>query len=172
MSGENSLYSAGRVQIGRYFLTSSTFPFFVNHFFFRILLHVSGVQSSCFITSLNIGLVISFVISSHVLMSSARSPLLSLALPFFEAVDDSLHFILCELWYFIFHIIDMAFSFDVHSCFRVVRVLHFFSELIFSIEIAVEFTEGMAIPFLDVIVSPLSFFAFGMSVFFSSRLYA
>ena len=38
----------------------------------------------------------SFVVSSDVLMSSARIPLLSLALPFFQAINGSLYFILCE----------------------------------------------------------------------------
>ena len=34
---------------------------------------------------------------------------------FFEATNGSLHFILCELWYFICYLIDMAFSFDIQS---------------------------------------------------------
>ena len=81
LSVENSLYSAGRAQIGRQLPTSSTFPSFVNHFY-TYFLHVSGVQSSCFITSLKICHIISFAVSSHVFMSSAQIPLLSLALPF------------------------------------------------------------------------------------------
>ena len=43
------------------------------------------------------------------------------------------------------------------------KVLHFFSELIFSIKLAVEFTENIGNSFLNVIVSLLSFFTFGMS---------
>ena len=61
--------------------------------------------------------------------------------------------ILCELWYFIFH----------------VHVLKL-SKLSFGIELAVEFTEMFAIPFLDVIVSPLFFFRDDRS--FTSRFHA
>ena len=49
----------------------------------RILRQVVGVQSSCFSISLKICLVISFVFSLHASMSSARTPLQSLAIPFF-----------------------------------------------------------------------------------------
>ena len=49
----------------------------------RILRQVVGVQASCFSISLKICLVISFVFSLHASMSSARTPLQSLALPFF-----------------------------------------------------------------------------------------
>ena len=48
----------------------------------RVLCHVSGVQLSCLNTSLKICFGISFVTLSQVLISSARIPLLSLALPF------------------------------------------------------------------------------------------
>ena len=42
-------------------------------------------------------------------MSSARIPLLSLAFTFLEAINGSLYFILCVLWYFISHVIIAAF---------------------------------------------------------------
>ena len=61
--------------------TSSSFPFLWISFI-RILRHISGVQLSCFNTSLKINFIMSFVSLSQVLMSSARIPLLSLALPF------------------------------------------------------------------------------------------
>ena len=53
--------------------------------FMRILRKVVGVQSSCFSISLKICLVISFVFSLHASMSSTRTPLQSLALPFFPS---------------------------------------------------------------------------------------
>ena len=49
----------------------------------RILRQVVGVQSSCFSISLKICLFISFVFSLRASMSSARTPLQSLAIPFF-----------------------------------------------------------------------------------------
>ena len=78
---DNSLYCAGEVQIRRWFPTSSSF-LFLWIIFIRTLCHVSGVQLSCFNTSLKICFTIPFVATSQFLMSSARIPLLSLALPF------------------------------------------------------------------------------------------
>ena len=42
-----------------------------------------------------------------------------------------------------FLVVIAAFTFCVHSSFRVVRVLHFFSESFFSIKLAVEFTANI-----------------------------
>ena len=77
-------------------------------------------------------------------MSSARIPLLSLALPFFEFIDGSLYFHLCEILYFISRVFVVAFLLCVHSCFQVLMVMYF--SLIqedFGIKFAVQFNEDI-----------------------------
>ena len=91
--------------------------------FMRILRHVSEVQLPCFITLLKICLIISFVVSSHVLMSPARIPLLSLALPL------SLLFAVCTS-----SSVISGFYF-VCSCFRIRWVLQLLSRSFICIQI-------------------------------------
>ena len=98
------------------------------------------VQSSCFNTSLKVCLVISFVVSSLVLTSSAG---VVTCFSFIEAINGSLYFNLCELWYFISQVFVIAFLLGVHSYFQVLRVLYFFSKPIFGIQLAVKCTEDI-----------------------------
>ena len=79
------------------------------------------------------------------------------------------------VWTLVFHFSRHrhgSLSFGVLSCFRVVRVLHFFSELIFSIKLAVEFTRdiGTSFPWCDCLA--IVIFHFRDERFLSSRFYA
>ena len=92
-------------------------------------------------------LIISFVVSSHVLMSSARIPFLSLALPFLKLPMaacisfrvNSVISCLTSSWKLFFSVFLLLF--------QVLRVLYFFFEVVFSIWIAVEFIDDIYNPF-------------------------
>ena len=100
----------------------------------------------CLSTSMKICLTISFVSSSHVLVSSALIPLLSPVLPFFfESVDGSLQFFSREFWNFVrlFHVGSLI---DLLCCFQ----SHFLSDsssvsscLFIIIQFAVEFSKDI-----------------------------
>ena len=81
-----------------------------------------------------------------------------------------MYFILCELWYFIFHVFKTSFLLIVHSCF--LRVLYFFSRLSFGIWHAVEFTKGICNSFSGCDCLAFVVFHSRMNVFFPSRFYA
>ena len=104
---------------------------FLNITLIRILCQVWRVHSFCFIISLKICLIISFVSSSHSLMSSALITMPSLALPLLRRLMASCIF--CELWN-LFHALSFscvvflaifpsfAFFVRLHSLFIIVVV--------------------------------------------------
>ena len=118
-------------------------------------------------SSLEICLTVSFVSSSHVLMSSALIPLLSPAFPFPESVNGSLQCFCRELWNF-FHLFytGTLISFVIVRLVLVDFQLCFFRLVIWHHSLLLNSPKILAIPLLDVMISPFSFLTFGMSVLF------
>ena len=134
---------------------------------FVLLLSVSCASASTSVLSasaaaLKICLTISFVSSSQALMSSARIPLLSGDLPFFEFPDRILQFFTRDFWYSR-HFFSVA---DVHVS---VPFISIFVLLIVVVIFLWNSPKTLAIPLRSVMISPRSFLIFVMITFFFCR---
>ena len=129
-----------------------------------------ALNSFCFMISLKICLTISLVSSSHAVTSSARIPLLSGDLPFFEFIDCSLQLFNRDLW-------DSRHLIGVVVVYISVAFIIIVSDFLFEIRLAncrriffLNSPKTLAIPERDVLISPFSFFIFVMSTFFFADL--
>ena len=128
--------------------------------FFLVLCHASGVHSLCLKPSLKICLTISFVSSSHALMSSVLIPLLSAYFAFFWVCNSSV--VISRVSFISLVSVPRSFMlFSVSFLSYSSSVLSYWPSSYNLLSIS---PTTLAIPFLYVLTSPLSFFILVKSI--------